>query len=284
MYKGLLASVVFHIAILCLFIFGLPFSYHKADLDYAIVVDMVDISEITNIKVNNSQKTKPKEVEQTRNIPKAKQEKKIEKIEPEAKEEPVKRAEDTKAETLPEKKKSPEKLKKEDQKKLEKEKKKREEQKKKHDDDLFAKSILNTLEEASEAEKEDKKKPDKKETKTKPLKGETNKEYNSSLPLSLSEKDFIRSQVEKHWNTTAFSGADSLGMQVTLHIKLDREGNVVEVRPVKKLFNNNPKYEAFVESTIRAVKMASPIQNLPIEKFKTWEEMKYNFDSSGMIY
>ena len=43
-------------------------------------------------------------------------------------------------------------------------------------------------------------------------------------------------------------------------------------------------YNAFIDSVMRAIKTASPLQHLPKEKYDTWNEMELIFDSSGMIY
>ncbi len=286
MRNSLLASIILHILIICLFIFGIPFHFNKPDTEYAIVVDMVDISELTNIKASNAKKTKQKQPEPRKNIPipKAQIEKKVEPIKEKRSTESKEKEPPKQAEAVPEKKKLPEPIKKEEEKKKV-EKVKKDKEKKEEDNDIFTKATLKTLEKPSERKKEDKKKPDNDLAEIeKALKGETNKEYKSDLSLSLSEKDFMRSQVEKQWHTSTFSGANSLGMQVTLYVKVDKDGNVLEVKPIKKNPDTSAKYQSFVENAIRTVKKASPLQNLPKEKFKTWEELELTFDSSGMIY
>lgn len=247
--------------------------------DYAVVTEVVPVSELTNVKVKESNR-KDEIQQQTKKAPKSvevavnkEEPKPIDEKKPEIKEE---------AEKIPDKnEKKPDKPEKPEQpKEIEK---KKEENPKKKTDDSFEKSILKSLEE--EAKKKNNKKVDKSfKDLADALKGETNKEYNQNLPMSMSEIDAIKSQISRNWNTTAFSGSvDAKTMQVVLEIKLDTGGNIISVKP-KLERNRSPYYRPFVESTIRAVKSSSPLQNLSREKFHSWKEIEFRFDASGMIY
>lgn len=275
--RGLVVSTLLHASLALLMIIGIPSVKRDMVTDYAVVTDIVAVSELTNVRVKDSnrkdsvqQQTKkaPKsaEVAQAQDKPKAE----------ESKKEPA----PVEAEKIPDKK-----LKKEEKPKEEKPKepeKKKEEQAKKQDDD-FSRTILKSIEE------EKKKKQDKKIDKNfkelaDALKGDTNKDYNENLPMSVSEIDAIKGQISRNWNTSAFSGsADAKTMQVVLEIKLDMDGKVISVKP--KLENHkSPYYRPFVESAVRAVKASSPLQNLQKEKYHTWKEIEFRFDASGMIY
>jgi TonB family protein len=72
-------------------------------------------------------------------------------------------------------------------------------------------------------------------------------------------------------------------MQVIVRFTLDANGNVLQADPVRE-YNSSPQYEAFVESALRAVRIASPIKGLPPEKINSWQSIELRFDSSGMIY
>lgn len=162
--------------------------------------------------------------------------------------------------------------------------KKQIEEKKKQDDE-FTNSILKSLKEGSKGEKkvknEDKNIND---LMNDALQGESNTEYNPDLPLSISEISAIRSQIEKAWNASSFSGGDdNITLKVTLRVKLDKEGNVSSVKPIAQS-GSGSTYRAFVDSAIRAVHAASPLKHLPEEKYSSWQEIELNFDSSGMIY
>ena len=116
------------------------------------------------------------------------------------------------------------------------------------------------------------------------VQGETNTDYNPDLPMSISEISAIRSQIERAWNASAFSGGDeNLSMKVTLRVGLDKDGNVLSVRPVSQS-GSGSTYRAFVDSAVRAVHDASPLKNLPADKYHSWQEIELSFDSNGMIY
>jgi outer membrane biosynthesis protein TonB len=239
--------------------------------DYAIVAEVVPISELTNIKVRSADKVASEEKE-SKKAPKAIEENSSK---PEPKAEPKVKELDN-AEKIPDKNIK-------DKKDLKPEAKKeaKKQDKKKRDDD-FAKTILKSLEQ--ESKKSNTKQQDKdSKSSEKAIKGDTNKEYNANLPMSISEIDGIKSQIINKWNTSTFSGSTEKAMQVIVKIELDMDGNVISARPI--LENNpSPYYRAFTESAVRAVKAASPIQNLSKDKYHTWKEIEFRFDSSGMIY
>jgi hypothetical protein len=279
MSKGLFLSLVFHGVIVILLISGVRLNFdNKVNTDYAMVVDVVNISELTNVKVKKTD-LKNDVSTQTKKAPKS-----AEKEQPKqesAKENPKEVKEKDDSEKIPDKnKKKP--LKKEEVKeeKPKKTEPKKEEKTKKDDD--FEKSILKSLEE--EQKKKDDSKVDKQfKELADALKGDTNKQFNENLPMSMSEIDALKSQITKNWNTSAFNGAASKGMQVVVEIQLDIEGNVLMVKP-QLASNSSPYYQAFVDSAVRAVKVSSPLKNLNKEKFSTWKDIEFRFDSSGMIY
>ncbi len=240
-----------------------------------MVVDVVNVSELTNVNVKTTDK-KNDESTQTKKAPKSQD------LKQEAQDhskEKVAKADDD-AEKIPVKKETQKKEITNQEKKLEKNKKEDTKKKKKTDD--FEKSILKSLEE--ESKKKENKKIDKEfKDFAEAIKGETNKEFNSNIPMSISEIDMIKSQITKNWNTTSFSGANSLGMEVIVIIVLDMEANVISAQP-KLTPNSSPYYQAFVDSAVRAVKVSSPLKNLDKEKFASWKEIEFRFDSSGMIY
>ena len=100
--------------------------------------------------------------------------------------------------------------------------------------------------------------------------------FNSDLQLSATEIDSIRNQIIRCWNQIAFLGRDD-NMSVTLLLNIDKSGNVISIKPVLEN-NQNPLYGVFVNSAIRAVKMASPLQNLPPSKFQSWKEIEMPFN------
>ncbi|MCE2993146.1 MAG: hypothetical protein ACK5WS_04585 [Alphaproteobacteria bacterium] len=290
MKSPLYYSILLHASILLLAIFGLPF-FSRTDVnqDFAMVVDVVPVSELTNVKVKTSDR-KDNESTKTKKAPQAveKEEDKKEEKKPETQKKENSKTQDLEAEKIPDKKVKEEKKKEEKKPEPIKEKKddkkaKEEKKNKKPKDDSFEKSILKSLD--ADAKKKDEAKLDKEfKDLSDALKGDTNKAYNDAAPMSVSEIDSIKSQIVKNWNTSSFAGAsDAAGMQVIVVIELDMNANVVNVKP-KPQSNGSIYYNVFVESAVRAVKMSSPLQNLPQDKFHRWKEIEFKFDSTGMIY
>lgn len=277
---GIIASLILHTILIAFFIFGMPkFIKLKNYDDTTVVVDVVDISEITNVKIKQAAKKKYKNITKSE-APKSQQ------LEQKSKEPPKdqKKAEQKKtkkiqdAEIIPDKSKPKKKIK-----QAEKPKNKTDKpSKKKVKDQSFEKSILKSVEEVQKKEAEKKIDKDFADL-TDALKGKTDKDYNSNIPMSISEIDAIKSQITRNWNTTAFGGSNSMGMQVKVIIELDMQGNVTRINP-KRQHNSSPYYASFVESALRAIKMTSPLTNLNPDKYSQWKIIEFNFDSEGMIY
>ncbi len=273
MRMGLYCSLLLHLIIATIMFLGFPLIASEMNPDYAIIAEVVPVSELTNVKVKSSDKIAEQEKE-SKKIPRTAEAPKPEERKA-SKEKEVKQPD---AEKVPDKNVKDKK----DKKDTKKPDEKKEDTEKKKTTDDFAKSILKTLEQDSKKNIDAKADKDFKDLE-KALKGETSKEYNPNLPMTISEVDGIKSQIISKWNTASFSGAAEKGMQVIVKIELDMDGKVITAMPIADN-NSSPYYRAFVESAVRAVKMASPIQNLSKEKYHTWKDIEFRFDSSGMIY
>lgn len=113
--------------------------------------------------------------------------------------------------------------------------------------------------------------------------GVTTKPHNSSMPLSVSQIDAIRAQIEKCWNIPAGARmAESL--IVELEVKLDPSGKVMSAKALDSGKLSDPFYRAASESAQRAV--LNPQCNsfkLPADKYDQWKEMVLRFDPSQML-
>lgn len=120
------------------------------------------------------------------------------------------------------------------------------------------------------------------------IRGDTSTDFDAESNLSMSEISAIRSQISQAWRVTAFSGGkDNKSMKVIIAVKVDSSGEVTDMKVKTRQVPagvDSAVYNAFVDSVIRAIKTASPLQNLPEDKHETWREMELTFDSSGMIY
>ena len=98
----------------------------------------------------------------------------------------------------------------------------------------------------------------------------------SDEPLSLSVSDAIRRQVEDNWNVPA-GAADAGAITVEIRISLQSDGKVVRAVIVDQSRLSDPFYRTMAESARRAVMRASPLRDLPPEKYEQWREITFTF-------
>lgn len=92
----------------------------------------------------------------------------------------------------------------------------------------------------------------------------------SEIPLTASEEDGIRPQIENNWNVSA--GADECPIEqrkaAELLVHLDPDGAVTKVEPVSDLSQDKCSRSAY-ESARRAVMLSSPLKLPPGKTFST---------------
>lgn len=273
--KGLSYSALLHLLILFLMIFGLP-SFMQPETPpqpVVIAVDILPISEVTNAKpsdqpLSKEEKPEPKKEEKMPTPP----------VKSETPPPPPEPTPEPKPEPLPDPKK--EEVKKEEKKPEPKpEPKKEEKPKKAKEEDLAA--VLKSLKQEADKKKQeeaDKQKKPPTESGTKVKAENTN--YDASQPMSMSELDAIRSQIARCWSFNAGAkNADAL--KVTLHVQLAQDGTVLQVELAdesKSRYASDSFYRSAAESAMRAVRLCSPLKNLPPDKFQTWHDMLMTFD------
>ncbi|MFO0389551.1 MAG: hypothetical protein ACK502_07535 [Alphaproteobacteria bacterium] len=262
--KGLTYSAALHAFVVILVIFGLPSLLdNKREIEpQAITVELLPISAISNVKPSEklAEKEKPEEA------------KAQEKPSP-----PVKAAEDSPppAEKPAEVKKPKE----PDKKAEEKPKDKKDDKKKSKEEDLTA--VLKAVRDTAQKDK------DKKEKEKEDGGGKSKSDqYDPTLPLSISEKDAIRSQIAKCWSVPA-GARDAHELIVILRLELAQDGSVIKVelaKESKSRYASDTFFRAAADSAIRAVKQCSPLQNLPADKYSTWRDMELTFDPKEMLF
>ena len=98
-------------------------------------------------------------------------------------------------------------------------------------------------------------------------------------PLSMTVSDSIRRQVEEKWNVPAGApDAGELGVEIT--ISLLRNGIVRKAEIVDRSRMDQPGeeyYRSMAESALRAVLQASPLRDLPPERYEDWREITFRF-------
>lgn len=297
-YKSLFYSIIFHIALLILIYSGIPNLSKPPTEELIISLEDLQISNISNVKEQSEQKENKeiKEVKSNREVLKSatqeaqeissdkKDEEKPkleERIKPDIADFSIKDKKEVKKENKESLEKSKDDKKQKDIKKTKD--KVKQDQKKGDSDNLDA--LLKTLEDSkikntNEAQKI-------KNTKTATIRTTKTAKgiYNSNLPLSMNERDSIANQIYNAWYFQA-GAKDSKDMFVVLKVELDISGGVtnIAIEDLPRYNRADAAYRVFVDSAIRAVKKASPFNNLSQDRYDTWSELELNFDPRGVIF
>ncbi|MDG1287835.1 MAG: hypothetical protein P8P30_09800 [Rickettsiales bacterium] len=264
---ALIWSAVMHLMILLLVMVGLPsiWEKHRESLPTAISVEVLPITELTNIKRKQAQK---KEKTKKEEAAKAKKAKSASSSNQEAKKEKKKAI----APPKPKEKKKP--------KKKEKPKEKPKPKKKKKEKKSDLDSILKSIEDAAKKEEGDKPKKSKKE-----VKKAISDTYNPALPMGMSEIDAIRSQFIKCWNMPA-GARNAHELRIIVDVRLRANGSVIsaELAEEKGRYYQDGFFRAAADSAVRAVYRCSPIKGLPANKYETWKYIQLTFDPRDALY
>lgn len=265
---ALIWSAVIHAIILLLAIVGLPHIWesHRESLPVAMSVEVLPITELTNIKNKQAQKKEAKKEVEVATAKKA----------------TSATSSNKKTEKSEEKKLAPPKPKEEKKNKPEpkKEEKPKEEPKKKEEKKNDFENILKSIEDAAKKEEGDK--PTKSNKEVKKAVADT---YNPSLPMGMSEIDAVRSQFVKCWNLPA-GARDAHELRLTLDVRVRIDGSVIsaDLADDKGRYYNDGFFRAAVDSAIRAVYRCSPLKGLPANKYETWKYLQLTFDPRDALY
>jgi len=255
---------------LLLAIFGLPalFNEKPEPEPFVMTVEVVPIGEITNLPSANKPLTERKQAPTPpKKVPEP----------PAAKEKPAEEKPKPDPEAVPDPDKKPE-IKEKELKPKKPEPKK--EEKKPAEDDLAV--LLNKLkEESKEKTKDAKDDQTAEENKTR-----SDKPYDPAVPLSITEKDSIRSQFVKCWRMPAGSmNAEELAVRVRVQMNADGSVNKAElVSDQRGRYSSDQFFRAAADSAIRAVWKCNPLQNLPPDKHDAWSDMELNFDPAELLF
>lgn len=296
---GVLLSVALHAVLVGFIIFGLPIFWQPEPLPGAIGIELAQLSDITAApKVQkegkpNKQPPQP-QPEVKKEEPKKQETPPPPPAPPAAAAPPPPPPEEEVAEAIPdpqaEKKKEEEKKKAEEEKKKKaaEEKKKKEAEKKKKEDEVKKQQkkddqaldtlLANVLEQQPAPEPEQK--PAKK-AEAKPAEASTGPQTEnvSEIPLTASEEDGIRGQIERNWNLGSLAGAPDLtGMLIEIRITLQPDGTVTRADVINR--STNPLFRQASESAMRAVMVSSPLKLPP---GKTYESMVVRFHPDQVV-
>jgi len=104
----------------------------------------------------------------------------------------------------------------------------------------------------------------------------------SEQPLTMSEVDAIRRQIERCWNVPA-GARDAQNLVVEIRVRLNPDGSVfqAEILDLARLASDG-FFRAAAESAYRAVLQCSPLQ-LPPKKYNLWRVVTLRFNPREMF-
>lgn len=268
--RSLNFSILLHLGLVALAVFGLPVLLppNPEPMPLVMTVELLPVGAMTNVKPSDT----PIQEEQKAPTPKT-----IKPVTPSAIEKPKDLAPPITEEKkpfdpmekpvpLPEEKAKP---------------KAPPEEETKPKDDEFA-ALLNKLKQEA---KTDKSKDAKDKTNTEKNTTRSDAAYDDSIPLSISEKDMIRSQFLLCWTMPA-GAKDANTLAVRIKMELQPDGTVLKASIAPDLmgrYASEPFFRAAADSALRAVHKCSPLKNLPPDKYNSWRDMELNFDPQDLL-
>lgn len=274
--KGRLYSAMLHGVVLLFSIIGLPdfLTPKPPEEPVAISVELLPITNVSNVKPAEQppepeQKPEPKEAEQKKPSP------------------PVKTAEAAPPPPPPDAVPNPDQPKKKEEKKPEQKKpedqKQAEKKKEKPKEDPLA-AILKSVKKTAQKEQKEDKKNSKAEDTASPNKS-VSSNYNPAMPMTMSEKDAIMSQISKCWSVPA-GAKDAQNLVVVVNAEYNQDGSYIRAEIARESmgkYQSDPFFRAAADAAVRAVQRCSPLAGLPADKFETWRQMELRFDPKYML-
>ena len=291
MRDALVYSVLSHAVIMVIGYFGLPYIQREAVLtDTPIMVEIVNVSELTNAPPPKPEKKPPPKAEKKPPPPPKKPSQTAAPPPPPPAKDPEVAAlpAEPKPQAKPKPKPKPEaKPKPKPIRKLAKAKPRR----KPKPPDAFT-SVLRTVEKLKnrpppkENKKEDKK-PEKKETfeqqMAQALMSRTAR-HDPLRSLAISEIDLVRQQIRECWSLPA-GAKEAENLSIEIKMAMNPDGTVRQARILdQNRLQSDPFFRAAAESALRAVlnPHCNPLK-LPPEKYQQWQNMILIFDPRDMF-
>ena len=320
MYKSLFISSGFHLGIIILSIFTLPFIAKKPiDVPPLVSVELIEIGKLTNIpfapkakkiieKVKKKNEKLASEQAPPKKIKKEKNKevnldinKEIKELAPKKTPTPenkIKKIKKEKLESvaLPDKKKEKIQLKEEKKQKPSKEVKKENNLKK--NTEIIKPNIEDSkVKQVSEFEKKDLFDPNNIAAlidKSKEDFGETNKKLNKitqsqdstmdSSKLTLSEEDALKAQIFGCWSIPLGLPYNE-NLLVRIKLKLKPDGTLIKTEILDHARMNMPGqgfFKVLAESALRAIQLCQPLK-VPTSGYERWKDLQLNFDAREML-
>jgi hypothetical protein len=100
--------------------------------------------------------------------------------------------------------------------------------------------------------------------------------------LTASQIDAIRQQLANCWSPPV-GARDAQDLRIEIRVQLERDGSVRSAELISRERMGESFYRAAAESAMRAVRICSPLEGLPPEKYEQWQTLLLNFDPQEML-
>ena len=102
--------------------------------------------------------------------------------------------------------------------------------------------------------------------------------------LALSERrvidGIVSDQVRPRWSPP-IGALGATDLQVRVRFTLNQDGSLVGLPTIVNR-GSNPFFQAAADAAVRAVRMAAPLKNLPVQSYDYWREVEITFDPRDM--
>ena len=267
MYKNIVISSGFHLALVVIATLSLPFIAKKPiDLPPIISVELIQITDQTNIPYAPKAKKIIEKVkkEQEKLVSDQAPPKKVKKEKPDAVPLPDEKIQ--KIKKIEKKKQNPEKIDNEVKQVSEFEKK-----------DMFDPNTIAAL--------IDKSKEELAETTLKTNKITQSQDKNMNISgLTLSEEDALKAQIFGCWSIPLGLPYNE-NLLVRIKLKLKPDGSVIKTEILDHARMNKPGqgfFKVLAESALRAIQLCQPLR-VPTTGYERWKDLQLNFDAREML-
>ena len=107
--------------------------------------------------------------------------------------------------------------------------------------------------------------------------------HNPDQPLSMTELDMIKAQIQRCWNVPA-GAKDAANLIIPIRVRLQPDGTVISADFAGDMmrYSSDGFYRAASDSARRAVLSCSPLK-APPTKYETWKDLTLRFNPQDML-
>lgn len=104
----------------------------------------------------------------------------------------------------------------------------------------------------------------------------------SGEPLTISEIDLIRRQIERCWNPPV-GAKDAQDLVIRVRVQLNPDGSLRQPPDLLDRPRADPFWAAAADSVRRAILRCTPIKDLPPGKYERWRDIEFTFNPKDMV-